>query len=135
MTSKQAAKGNAFERELATYLNTHAYGATQCERAPLSGGGKVGIHAGGADLLGTPGLFVEAKRVERLNFREALRQATKNAETTGAPEAPVVITRRSREGPDDMPVLLRMKDFLTFYRAWLRENGYASPASLDTPPT
>ena len=71
-------KGDNFERELAAHLNQECYPVSQCAyRAPLSGGGNV-MTSGGADLVGTPDLFVEAKRVEKCNFKEAMRQTINN---------------------------------------------------------
>jgi Holliday junction resolvase len=115
------AKGDAYERELAAHIN----GSTGLNsgRAPLSGGGKVGI-AGGADLLGTPFLFVEAKRTERLNVREALRQAETNIRKTKSPEAPIVITRMNREATGDSLIVMRLDSFLEVYRSHLLANGY-----------
>lgn len=124
MGNPQKAKGDKYENDLAKYFNEHIYGAEQCQRAPLSGGGRVGIQAGGADLLGTTGLFVEAKRVERLNFRDAMAQAEKNIVQTKAPEYPVVITRRNRETLDDSLCVMRLKHYQELYKAWLQVNGY-----------
>jgi hypothetical protein len=123
MANRQKAKGDAYERELAAHLNDSVYGYEQCGRAPLSGGGFVGL-SGGADLIGTTGLFVEAKRVERLSWREAVAQAERNATTTKAPETPVVITRKSREKTGDSLVVMRLDEFNKFYRAWLSVEGY-----------
>lgn len=115
--SRQKRKGDDFERELAAYINEHA-GISTAFRAPLSGGGKVGM-AGGTDILGAPGLFIEAKRVERLNFHDALRQAETNITKTRSPEMPVVINRRNREPTGRSLVLVRLDDFLTLYRSWI----------------
>ena len=84
------AKGDKYERELAAYINEQT--GLDSFRAPLSGGGHVNM-VGGADLLGTPDLFVEAKRVERLNFHDALRQAETNIEKTRSDSSAVVINR------------------------------------------
>lgn len=115
------AKGDEYERELASYIN-EATGLSS-GRAPLSGGGKVGLY-GGADLIGTPGLFVEAKRVERLSFHEAMRQAETNIKKTQSPEAPVVINRRNRESTGDSLVVMRLDSFLKFYLSHLLISGY-----------
>lgn len=119
--SAQKRKGDGYERELAAYINENT--GIKSERAPLSGGGKIGM-AGGADLLGVPGLFIEAKRVERLNFHDALRQAEKNKMLTNSPEMPVVINRKNRMATGDSLVLLRLDDLLTLYRAYLLNEGY-----------
>ena len=122
--SAQKRKGDNFERELAAYfqdeLNLPAFSA------PLSGGGNVGM-AGGADVLGVPGLFIEAKRVEKLNFMDALRQAETNKQKTRSPEVPVVINRRNRMTTGESLVLLRLDDFLTFYAHYLINTGQKSP--------
>ena len=123
MGNRQKAKGDAYERELAAYLNDNVYGYEQCGRAPLSGGGFVGL-SGGADLIGTTGLFVEAKRVEKLSWREAVAQAERNATTTKAPETPIVVTRKSREKTGDSLVVMRLNEFNKYYKAWLLSEGY-----------
>lgn len=124
MGNPQKAKGDKYEVDLAKYLNEHVFKKEQCQRAPLSGGGRIGLHAGGADILGTPDVFVEAKRVERLNFREAVQQAERNIEATKSPEYATVITRRNRESLEDSLVVMRLKDWKEFYIAHLKSNGY-----------
>ena len=125
------AKGAAYERELADFFNDNVFcGEERCARAPLSGGGSVNMVAGGADLIGPPGLFVEAKRVEKLAWREALAQAEGNATTRKTPDAPIVITRKSREPTHESVVVLRLDRFLPFYEAWLREMGYIKPPTI-----
>ncbi len=116
-------KGDRFERELAAYLNKHCYTTTQsAHRAPLSGGGFV-MSSGGADLVGTPDLFVEAKRVERCNFKEAMAQAERNATDTRSPETPIVINRMNNMATGDCYTVLRLDNFLKYYKAYLKEQG------------
>ncbi len=119
MTSRQANKGNNFERELAAFMGDVLQ--MEIRRAPLSGGGMISGLAGGADLLGTPGVHIEAKRVERLDFPGALRQAEASLLKTEAPEFPVVINRRNRQHVEDSYVLLRLKHFMPLYAAWLEQ--------------
>lgn len=118
--SKQKRKGDDYERELASYINDKV--GISCFRAPLSGGGKVGM-VGGTDILGAPELFIEAKRVERLNFHDALRQAEGNIGKTASQDRAVVINRRSREPTGRSLVLLRLDDFLDLYRGYLARHG------------
>ena len=115
------AKGDNYERELAAYINEHT--GLNSFRAPLSGGGHVNL-VGGADLLGTPNWFVEAKRVERLNFHDALRQAERNIAVTKSPDAPIVINRKSRMKTGDSLCLLRLDDLLKYYKAYLQKEGH-----------
>lgn len=114
------AKGDKYERELATYINEMT--GLKCFRAPLSGGGNVGM-AGGADIIGTPALFIEAKRVERLNFHDAMRQAEKNIDITQSENIPMVINRKNRMNTGESLCLLRLDNFLKFYRAYLKQEG------------
>lgn len=117
-------KGDKYERELAAYLNKHCYTKTQsAHRAPLSGGGFV-MSSGGADLVGTTDLFVEAKRVERCNFKEALAQAEKNATQTKSPESPIVINRMNNMSTGDSFCVIRLDNFIKYYNAWLSQQGY-----------
>lgn len=113
-------KGDKYERELAAYINEKT--GLESFRAPLSGGGKVGM-TGGADILGTPELFIEAKRVERLNFHDAMRQAEKNLDITKSHSSPIVINRKSRMNTGDSLCLIRLDEFLKFYVAYLRLEG------------
>lgn len=119
-------KGSNYERDLAKHINAHL-GCEMAFRAPLSGGGKVGM-SGGADILGVPDLFIEAKRTERLNIRSALAQAERNIEKTRSPEAAVVITRRNREATGQSIVAMRLDDFLTIYASHLAFTGVLKAA-------
>ncbi len=121
MTTASKRKGDGFERELAAYINQQT-GIKTAYRAPLSGGGKVGM-VGGADLIGVPGLFIEAKRVERLNFHDAMRQAEGNIVKTNSPETPIVVNRKNRMKTGDSLCLLRLDEFIKFYMCYLREIG------------
>ena len=122
--SRQKNKGDNYERELAAYITKHT--GLDSFRAPLSGGGNLTSH-GGADLIGTPYLFVEAKRVERLNFHDALAQAERNQHMSGAHEdAPIVINRRNRMSTGDSLCLLRLDAFLFFYEYFLKREGLSN---------
>ncbi len=133
MTNPQKNKGDNYERELAAWFNKEVYeGRDQCGRAPLSGGGFVGL-SGGADLIGTTGLFVEAKRVEKLNFMEALRQAEGNIVKTHSPEAAIVINRRNRMTTGESLVLMRLDKFAEFYKSWLILQGHIAKEPTPSP--
>ena len=128
MTTPSKRKGDNYERELAAYNNEET--GTKGFRAPLSGGGHVGM-SGGADLLGVPSLFIEAKRVERLNFHDALRQAEGNAKKTNSPDTPIVINRKNRQPTGDSLCLLRLDEFLKYYKAYLKLEGLEETQNAD----
>ena len=120
---KHKDKGDRYERELRQYFNDTLEIDT-AHRAPLSGGGFVGNMVGGADVIGVPDLFIEAKRVERLNFMEAVRQAEGNRDKTNSPEVPIVINRRNQMKTGQSLCVLRLDDFMKFYKAYLETTGF-----------
>lgn len=119
------AKGDKFERELAAHINLRTN--LTSSRAPLSGGGAIGQLSGGSDLLGTPGVHVEAKRVERLNVMDAIKQAETSLRKMNAPEAPVVVNRRNLMATGESLVTMRLDAWLELYKAWLIQEGYLKP--------
>jgi hypothetical protein len=119
-------KGDGYEREIAGYLNDNVLGGNCAFRAPLSGGGRSfshgvdpSIRGGSADLIGTPGVWVEAKRVEAFAPYKAMDQAECGIEGRKSQDIPVVVTRRNRIGTEDSLVVMRLKDWAEFYKAWL----------------
>ena len=119
---KHKVKGDKYERELGKYFN-EVLGIETAHRAPLSGGGFVGNMVGGADVIGVPDLFIEAKRVERLNFMDAVRQAEGNRDKTNSPEVPIVINRRNQMTTGQSLCVLRLDDFIKFYKVYLETTG------------
>ena len=119
---KHKVKGDKYERELGKYFND-VLGIETAHRAPLSGGGFVGNMVGGADVIGVPDLFIEAKRVERLNFMDAVRQAESNRDKTNSPEVPIVINRRNQMTTGQSRCVLRLDDFIKFYKVYLETTG------------
>jgi len=119
---KHKIKGDKYERELGKYFN-EVLGIETAHRAPLSGGGFVGNMVGGADVIGVPDLFIEAKRVERLNFMDAVRQAEGNRDKTNSPEVPIVINRRNQMTTGQSLCVLRLDDFMKFYKVYLQTTG------------
>ena len=112
-------KGDGYERELAKYFNEMIFdGVDKVQRMPLSGGGSV-KSSGGSDLKNTPHIFVEAKRTEKFKIHESIKQAEFNAELSKSEDTPIVITRRNRELTGESLCVLRLDDFLKFYRAVL----------------
>ena len=121
-------KGDTFERELAEHMNGILFPnhpVKQIHRTPLSGAFSVHKGVGSADLTGTPMLWVEAKRVERLNFHEAIAQAERGTNACGRVDMPVVVNRRNQQTTEDSVVAIRLKDFMKLYHAFLRSHGYA----------
>jgi len=108
-------KGDKYERDLAEYFNAEC--GLSSHRTPLSGGGRKEALA---DLLGTPGIAIEAKRVEKVNINEFMQQAVKNC----GQDLPVVITRRSKQTLENSYVFMRLHEWMALYRAFLTQQGY-----------
>lgn len=122
------AKGSGFELEMARYLTDQL--GIQVDRMPMSGGGTFGTKLGGSDLMGLPYMHAELKRCERLNFRDAMRQAEKSIAASSHGVAPLVVTRKNHEATKDSIVMMRMEDWLQLYQSFLREQGLKIDGSV-----
>lgn len=94
-------KGARFERELANKLKEYGY---NCRRGQQYCGAN-----GDADVVGLPGIHIEAKAVERLNVHEAVKQATRDAKKD---EIPAVFHKKNRQG---VLVTVSFADFMRLY--------------------
>ena len=97
-------KGARFERTLAAKLREYGYA---CRRGQQYSGAN-----GDADIVGLPGLHVEAKAVERLNLYDAMAQAKRDARPG---EIPVVMHKKNNH---NILVTLELPDFMTIYKEW-----------------
>lgn len=119
--SKQ--KGDRYERDLAEYFNEQC--GISSHRTPLSGGGRKEALA---DLIGTPGIAIEAKRVEKINITEFMQQAVRNCGN----DLPVVITRRNKQSMENSYVFMRLHEWMALYRAFLTQQGYGPRPTEET---
>lgn len=106
-------RGKVFEREVAKFFEEGI--GVPVRRSVMTT--QLFSSIGNSDLVGAPGLAIECKRVESLNFRTALAQALRNANRD---EVAVVINRRDREKLEDSVVALRLEDFMRLYRAAMK---------------
>ena len=114
-------KGDGYERELAKYFNKKVFdGEDKVQRAPLSGGGAV-KSSGGSDLKNTPYIFVEAKRTEKFQIHQSMRQVEDNIEISKSNDMPIVITRRNRTETGDSLCVLKLDDFLKMYQLLIKK--------------
>lgn len=104
MTGKMSRdKGKRGERELAQKLRE--YGFSDCRRGRQSGSAD-----GTADVINLPGIWIEAKRVERLELYTALSQAKSDARDG---EMPVVMHRKNN---CEWVVIQPLSDWIQLYR-------------------
>lgn len=97
-------KGAEFERTLAKMLRNFGY---ECRRGQQYCGAN-----GDADVVGLPGIHIEAKAVERLNLYDAMAQAKRDAREG---ELPAVFHKKNR---CKVLVTMEIDDFMEIYREW-----------------
>ncbi len=97
-------KGAEFERTLAKMLRSYGY---ECRRGQQFSGAN-----GDADVVGLPGIHIEAKAVERLNLYDAMAQAKRDAREG---ELPAVFHKKNR---CKVLVTMEIDDFMEIYREW-----------------
>jgi Holliday junction resolvase len=101
-------KGARGERLLCSALRDHGYDAHRtAQRA-----GKLG---NAPDVDGLPGIHAECKFVERLNVRDAMEQAKRDAAASGGKDLPAVFHKRSNES---WLVTMELDDWIQIYREW-----------------
>jgi hypothetical protein len=95
-------KGARFERRLAGMLREYGY---DCRRGQQYSGAN-----GDADVIGLPGIHIEAKAVERLNLYDAMSQSKRDARQG---EIPVVIHKKNH---CNVLVTMEFDNFMELYR-------------------
>lgn len=94
-------KGARFERSLAAKLREYGYDARRGQQ--YSGAN------GDADVVGLPGVHIEAKAVEKLNLYDAMEQAKRDAREK---EIPAVFHKKNNH---EILVTVRFDDFMKLY--------------------
>lgn len=95
-------KGARFERDLAKALREYGY---DCRRGQQYCGAN-----GDADVIGLPGIHIEAKAVERLNLYEAVEQAKRD---TRKDEIPAVFHKKNYQ---EILVTIPFPEFMKLYK-------------------
>lgn len=101
-------KGKRGERELAKKFRENGFDARRGQQFCGANGD--------ADVIGLPGIHVEAKRTERLNLYDAMSQAISDSRNN---EFPTVFHRRNNS---EWLVVMRIDDWLEMYREWNNGN-------------
>lgn len=95
-------KGARFERRLAGILRDYGYG--EARRGVQYSGAN-----GDADVIGLPGIHIEAKAVERLNIYDAMFQSKRDAREG---EIPVVVHKKNN---CNILVTMELEEFMRLY--------------------
>ena len=105
VNSKQ--KGARFERKLASIFRD--YGYTDSRRTAQY----CGNTGDASDVIGLPGLHIEAKHQEKMYLYDWMDQAKRDSEGTG--NLPAVFHKKNRA---EILVTMRLDDFMTIYKEW-----------------
>jgi Holliday junction resolvase len=106
VNSKQ--KGARFERLLASKFREYGYDARRTAQY-------CGNTGDASDVVGLPGLHIEAKHQERMQLYEWMAQAKRDAMAGGGNALPAVFHKKNNA---EIPVTMTLDDFMNLYREW-----------------
>lgn len=106
VNSKQ--KGARFERTLASKFREYGYAARRTAQY-------CGNTGDASDVVGLPGIHIEAKHQERMQLYDWMAQAKRDAESGGRGNLPTVFHKKN-----NAPILVTMEldDWICLYREW-----------------
>lgn len=107
VNSKQ--KGARFERQLAGLFRD--YGYTEARRTAQY----CGNTGDASDVVGLPGIHVEAKHQERMQLYDWMDQAKRDAKAGGAGLLPVVFSKKNNHS---ILVTMELDDWMKIYRGY-----------------
>lgn len=100
-------KGARFERELAREFRAQGYADS---RRTVQYCGNTGD---ASDVVGLPGIHIEAKRQERMQLYEWMAQAKRDAEAGGENRLPAVFHKKNNA---EILVTMELDDWMNLYR-------------------
>lgn len=106
VNSKQ--KGARFERLLASKFREYGYGARRTAQY-------CGNTGDASDVIGLPGIHIEAKHQETMRLYEWISQAKRDAEHGGKGNLPAVFHKKNNA---EILVTMRLDDWINLYREW-----------------
>lgn len=98
-------KGKRFERALASRFREYGYDARRTAQY-------CGNTGDASDVVGLPGIHVEAKHVEKMSLYEWMAQAIRDAEAGGKGNLPAVFHKKNNA---DILVTMRFEDWMNLY--------------------
>ena len=106
VNSKQ--KGARFERQLASRFRELGYDARRTAQY-------CGNTGDASDVVGLPGIHVEAKHQERMSLYEWMAQAKRDAKAGGKGFLPAVFHKKNNA---EILVTMTFEDWFNLYREW-----------------
>ena len=108
MGKMQRDKGRRFELKLASVFREYGYQA----RRTAQYCGKTGD---ASDVIGLPGIHIEAKAQEKMRLYEWMQQAIDDAKASGKECFPAVFHKKNNA---DILVTMRLHDWMQIYREY-----------------
>lgn len=99
-------KGKRFERELASLLREHGYEARRTAQY-------CGKTEESSDVVGLPGIHIEAKHQEKMELYKWMEQAKRGS--SGSGNIPAVFHKKNRA---EILVTIRFEDFIKIYKEY-----------------
>jgi Holliday junction resolvase len=106
VNSKQ--KGARFERLLASKFREYGYEARRTAQY-------CGNTGDASDVVGLPGIHIEAKHQEAMRLYEWISQAKRDAEAGGGNLLPAVFHKKNNA---EILVTMTLEDWMNLYREW-----------------
>lgn len=106
INSKQ--KGARFERQLASRFRDQGYDARRTAQY-------CGNTGDASDVVGLPGIHVEAKHQEKMQLYAWMAQAKRDAEAGGGQSLPAVFHKKNNA---EILVTMTLDDWFHLYREW-----------------
>ena len=106
VNSKQ--KGARFERTLASKFREYGFDARRTAQY-------CGNTGDASDVVGLPGIHIEAKHQETMRLYDWVSQAQRDAENGGKGNLPAVFHKKNHA---DILVTMRLEDWMHLYREW-----------------
>ena len=103
------AKGARFERELARKFREHGYDDSRRTAQYCGNTGDA------SDVVGLPGIHIEAKHQKTMRLYEWISQAKRDAENGGKGNLPAVFHKKNNA---EILVTMRLEDWMNLYREW-----------------
>ena len=112
-------KGARFERLLASKFRDYGYAESRRTAQYCGNTGDA------SDVIGLPGLHIEAKHQEKMLLYDWMEQAKRDAKAGGSKGLPAVFHKKNYA---EVLVTMEFDDFMTIYREWeasmaLKERG------------
>lgn len=101
-------KGAEFERKLASKFREYGYAARRTAQY-------CGNTGDASDVVGLPGIHVEAKHAEAMRLYEWMAQAKNDAAANGRGNLPAVFHKKNHAA---ILVTMELDDWINLYREW-----------------